>query len=83
MNYSRYGEDGIHILFGEEIKAEVSESIRRFTLFLKSVRLPEIIDFIPSFRSCLIHFDLRQTSSEHLIAFLKKSQAKIDRLQIP
>jgi hypothetical protein len=46
MNYSRYGEDGIHILFGEEIKAEVSESIRRFTLFLKSVCLPEIIDII-------------------------------------
>ena len=83
MNCSRYGEDGIHIFFGEEIKDEVCESIRRFTLFLKSVRLPEIIDIIPSFRSCLIHFDLRQTSSERLIAFLKKSQGKIDRLQIP
>ena len=52
-------------------------------LFLKSVCLPEIIDIIPSFRSCLIHFDLRQTSSERLIAFLKESQEKIDRLQIP
>jgi len=83
MNYSRYGEDGIRIIFGESIEAKVSESIRRYYFFLKASNLPGIIDIIPSFRSCLIHFDSRQTSSERLISYLKKSKEKVDKIEIP
>ena len=54
MNWSRYGEDGIRIIFGDSIDPQVSESVRRAYLFLKSSRRPEIIDIIPSFKSCLI-----------------------------
>jgi len=83
MNYSRYGEDGIRIIFGESIEAKASDSIRRFTLFLKSSNLPEIIDIIPSFRSCLIHFDSRQTSFKRLLSYLKESEEKVDKIEIP
>jgi inhibitor of KinA len=83
MNYSRYGEDGIRIIFGESIEAEVNESIRRYYLFLKSSNLPEIIDIIPSFRSCLIHFDRRQTPFERLLSYLKESEEKLDKIEIP
>jgi inhibitor of KinA len=83
MNYSRYGEDGIRIIFGESIEAKVNESIRRYYFFLKSSNLPEIINIIPSFRSCLIHFNIRQTSFGRLIAYLKKCEEKVDKIEIP
>jgi len=83
MNYSRYGEDGIRIIFEESIEAKVNDSIRRYYLFLKSSNLPEIIDIIPSFRSCLIHFDSRQTAFERLLSYLKESEEKVDKIEIP
>ncbi len=83
MDYSRYGEDGIRIIFGDSIDPQVSEAVRRAYLFLKSSRLPEIIDIIPSFKSCLIHFDVRLTTAEQLIPILKKMGAQVDTLDIP
>ena len=56
MNISRFGEDGIRILFGETIDLEVHQKVRNFYFFMKSQDLPEIIDLTPSFCSCIIHF---------------------------
>jgi KipI family sensor histidine kinase inhibitor len=83
MHYSRYGEDGIRIGFGDSIDPQVSESVRRTTLFLKASQLPEIIDVVPSFKSCLIHFDVRLTTAERLILILKKLGAQSGTLNIP
>jgi KipI family sensor histidine kinase inhibitor len=66
MNLSRYGEDGIRILFGDAIDLDVHERVRRFYYLIKTLQRPDIIDIIPSFRSCLIRFDLRQTTYERL-----------------
>ncbi|MGZ3593873.1 MAG: carboxyltransferase domain-containing protein, partial [Syntrophales bacterium] len=60
MNISRYGEEGIRILFGEKIDLEIHEKVRRYYFFLKSLQLEEITDIIPSFRSCLILFDRKK-----------------------
>ncbi len=70
MNLSRYGEDGIRILFGDVIDLEVHEKVRRFYSLIKSLKRQDIIDIIPSFRSCLIHFDLRQTTYERLSSLI-------------
>lgn len=74
MNLSRYGEDGIRILFGDIIDLDVHEKVRRFFYFIKSLQRPDIIDIIPSFRSCLIHFDLRQTTYEQLSSLITEAQ---------
>ncbi len=74
MNLSRYGEDGIRVLFGDVIDLDVHEKVRRFFYFLKSLQRPDIIDIIPSFRSCLIHFDLRQTTYEQLSSLIMEAQ---------
>ena len=74
MNLSRYGEDGIRILFGDAIDLDVHEEVRRFYYFIKSLQRQDIIDIIPSFRSCLIHFDLRRTTYERLSSFIMEAE---------
>jgi KipI family sensor histidine kinase inhibitor len=74
MNLSRYGEDGIRVLFGDVIDLDVHGKVRRFYYFIRSLQRPEIIDLIPSFRSCLIHFDLRRTTYEKLSSLILDAQ---------
>jgi KipI family sensor histidine kinase inhibitor len=70
MNVSPYGEDAIRVTFGTAIDLEVHEKVRRFYYIVCSLQLPDITDIIPSFRSCLIHFDMRRTTYERLYALL-------------
>ncbi|HUH66620.1 MAG TPA: 5-oxoprolinase subunit PxpB [Syntrophales bacterium] len=83
MNVSRYGEEGILILFGDKIDLAIHEKVRRFYFFLKSRQFTEITDVIPSFRSCLIVFDRSKTSYEALIALLKEKESLMSPVDIP
>ncbi len=83
MNYTRYGEDGLRVLFGNIIDLETNQAIRRFYLFLKSLQRKEIVDVIPSFRSCLIHFDNLRISYDDLVAFLKDKERDIASVHVP
>ncbi|MCU0582126.1 MAG: allophanate hydrolase subunit 1, partial [Syntrophales bacterium] len=74
MKLSRYGEDGMRILFGDAIDLDVHERVRNFYHFIKSLQRQDIIDIVPSFRSCLIHFDLRQTTYERLSSLVMEFQ---------
>ncbi len=83
MNISRYGEEGIRILFGEEIDFDIHEKVRRYYFFLKSLRLKEITDIIASFRSCLVIFDRKRTSFDTLTASLREKEFFVDHVDIP
>jgi KipI family sensor histidine kinase inhibitor len=83
MNISRYGEEGIRILFGEKIDLETHDRVRRYYFFLKSLQLEEITDIIPSFRSCLILFDRKRTSFEALAASLREKEFILGHVDIP
>lgn len=74
MKLSRFGEDGIRILFGENIDLEVHEKVRNFYFYMKLMDLREIIDLTPSFRSCLIHFDTERTSFARLSSLLREKE---------
>jgi KipI family sensor histidine kinase inhibitor len=74
MNLSPYGEDGIRILFGDAIDLDVHETVRRFHDFIQSLQRPDIIDVIPSFRSCLIRFDLQRTTYDKLSSLIMETQ---------
>lgn len=83
MDYSRYGEDGVRIIFGNTIDLETNNVIRKFYLFLKSLQRKDIIDIIPSFRSCLIHFNSNRTSYDDFVSFLKDKEGEIASFQVP
>jgi inhibitor of KinA len=83
MNISRYGEEGIRILFGEKIDLEIHEKVRRYYFFLKFLQFAEITDIVPSFRSCLILFDRRKISYETLTAALREKEYLLARMDVP
>ena len=51
MEYLRYSEDGIRIVLGNTIELSVNKAVRRYYLYLKSLRIEEIVDIIPSYCS--------------------------------
>jgi KipI family sensor histidine kinase inhibitor len=83
MDYSRYGEDGVRVQFGNTIDLETNKAIRRFYLFLKSLQRKDVIDVIPSFRSCLIHFNDRRISYDEFLSFLKSKEKEIVSVHFP
>ncbi len=83
MDISRYGEEGIRIVFGDKIDLEVHEKVRGYYFFLKSLKLREIIDITPSFTSCLIIFDRNETSYESLAALLREKELGMDHVEAP
>lgn len=83
MDYLRYGEDGVRIVFGDSIDLETNRAVRKFYLFLTSLGRKEIIDIIPSFRSCLIHFNSTQTSYDEFVSFLTEKEGLIESMKIP
>lgn len=83
MNWARYGEEGIRIVFGNTVSADVHEKVRRYYFFLKSLRLQEIIDIIPSFTTCIIHFNDQLTDFDTLIAHLREKEGDLQKIDIP
>ena len=82
MEYSRYGEDGVRIIFGNTIEFEINEAIRKYYLFIKSLERREIIDIIPSLRSCLIHYDSRLTSFDGFVSFLREKEKEAHEVKV-
>ena len=83
MKFSRYGEDGIRLLFGDSINLEIHAEVRRAYFFLKSLDLKEIIDIIPSFRSCLVHFNSEMTSFQKLATFISGMKPMATAVDLP
>ena len=83
MKLSRYGEDGIRLLFGDSINLEINEQVRRVYFFLKSLDRKEIIDIIPSFRSCLIQFNGEMTSFQKLSSFIREIEPIAATIDLP
>ena len=83
MKLSRYGEDGIRLLFGDSINLEINEQVRRVYFFLKSLDRKEIIDIIPSFRSCLIQFNGEMTSFQKLSSFIREIEPIAATVDLP
>lgn len=83
MRWTRYGEDGIRIVFGNAINADVHEKVRQYYFFLKSLHLQEIIDIIPSFVSCIIYFNSELTGFHALVARLQEREGDLATIEIP
>lgn len=83
MNLTRYGENGLRMKFGDAITLETHEKVRRCYFFLKELRLPDIIDIIPAFTACLIHFDTRSTSFTKLARILSERALDMASAAVP
>ncbi|MCX7966772.1 MAG: 5-oxoprolinase subunit PxpB [Syntrophorhabdaceae bacterium] len=81
MEYFRYGEDGIRVVFGKEINEETSERLISFYYAIRSLNIKGIFDIIPSFTVCLIRFDSNFIDYDDLVSTIKdldKTQQKFE-----
>jgi KipI family sensor histidine kinase inhibitor len=67
MRIEPYGENGLRILFGDQVDLDMLQQVTAYHCFLKSLDLDGIVEIIPSFASCLVIFDPRTTSHESLL----------------
>ena len=70
-------------MFGDSINLEIHAEVRRAYFFLKSLDLKEIIDIIPSFRSCLVHFNSEMTSFQKLATFISGMKPMATAVDLP
>ncbi len=83
MEFFKYGEDGIRIVFGDTINHTTHTSLRRYSFFLKSLHIKGIRNIIPSFTTCLIHFDIQETSFQKIIALLQERKDEVENVEVP
>jgi inhibitor of KinA len=83
MDYSRYGEEGLRVVFGSAIDLDTHEKVRRYYFFLRSLCLGEIIDIIPSFTACLVRFNGELITFEGLLSFLQEREGEMDAVPMP
>ena len=73
----------MRVVFGEGVDLEVHEKVRRYYYFIKYLRIDNVIDIIPSFRSCLIYFDSGRISFEYLAALLAEREGELNNGPVP
>jgi len=78
MNIEPYGENGVRIIFGNEINADIHKEVRTSCAMLTSARLEGVVEIVPSFVSCLVIFDPRVTSYERLLPAIGEAQGRGD-----
>lgn len=83
MVTERYGEAGIRIIFGDAIDEATHQKVRRFYLYFKSLAPPGMIDIIPSFRSCLIHFDTDRVRYDEMCGAVDKTVSEWENMVLP
>ena len=83
MIRERYGESGVRIVFGETIDETTHEMVRRFFLYFRSLSVPGIIDIIPSFRTCLIHFDAERLTFDELCELIDAAYGNMRSMALP
>ncbi len=83
MKIERLGEEGIRVIFGSTIDEKTHAKVRCFFFYLRSLDLKEVIDTVPSFRSCLIHFDVGRTDHDRMNAILEKIREEYENFPVP
>lgn len=83
MEIERFGEQGIRVILGTAVDDRTHEQVRRFFLYIRSLQPPGVIDVIPSFRSCLIHFDRDRADYERLSSLIVKTEREWIEMPLP
>ncbi len=83
MIRERYGESGVRIIFGDTLDEATHEMVRRFFLYVRSQRMPGVRDIIPSFRTCLIHFDNARLGYDELCEFIENCEINAADMALP
>ncbi len=81
MDVTRYGENGLRVVFGRRITTETSERIRRFCARLSSLRPRGLVDIIPSFTTCLLIYDRDRTDFDALVSLIAAEERSLEQAE--
>jgi len=57
MQFYNMGDRGLLLEFGDEIRQEINEKVRRMALAIRSAAIPGIMEWTPTYRSLLVLYD--------------------------
>ena len=77
------GDTSLSAEFGNEISESINAQIRAFTIALEKSGIPGIVELVPTYRSCMIHYDPGVISCAVLTHRLEGLLDKLDSINIP
>ena len=77
------GDTSLSAEFGNEISEEINAQIRAFTIALEKSRIGGIVELVPTYRSCMIHYDPGVVTCAALTRQLEGVLARLDSVDIP
>ncbi len=77
------GDTSFSAEFGNEISEESNAQIRAFTIALEKSGIPGIVELVPTYRSCMIHYDPGVISHAELTKRLESVLGRLDSIVIP
>ena len=77
------GDTSLSAEFGNEISESINAQIRAFTIALENSKIPGIVELVPTYRSCMIHYDPGVISYGALTKRLQGLLNQLGRIQIP
>ncbi len=77
------GDTSLSAEFGNEINEKINAQIRAFTIALEKSGIPGIVELVPTYRSCMIHYDPGVISYGALTKRLEGLLGRLDSIEIP
>ncbi len=77
------GDRGLLLEFGDEIRTEVNEKVRRMALAVEKEAVEGILEVVPTYRSLLVIYNPLQISLEELKRRLKELEASSREFAFP
>lgn len=77
------GDTSLSAEFGNEISESINAQIRAFTIALEKSSIPGIVELVPTYRSCMIHYDPGVIAHAALVKRLKSLLDGLDAIEIP
>ena len=77
------GDTSLSAEFGSEISERINAQIRAFTIALENSKVPGIVELVPTYRSCMIHYDPGVIRYGELTKKLEDVLGRLDSIAIP
>lgn len=77
------GDTSLSAEFGNEISETINAQIRAFTIALEKSDFSGIVELVPTYRSCMIHYDPGAISYAALVKRLEALIGGLDAIEIP
>lgn len=77
------GDTSLSAEFGNEISESINAQIRAFTIALEKSGIPGIVELVPTYRACMIHYDPGVIAYATLVRRLQGLLGKLDSIEIP